>query len=88
MSTILLAEQSMPQELRMEERFRGLGHQVTSIADADLLNMVKMHPYDMIVWSCESLDEHSKEYVQQIRKTTQSYHMDASLPYSTNLHLQ
>lgn len=70
MSTILLAEQSMPQELRMEERFRGLGHQVTSIADADLLNMVKMHPYDMIVWSCESLDEHSKEYVQQIRKYT------------------
>lgn len=70
MATILLAEQSIPQEQRMEARFCELGHQVTSVADADLLNMVKMHPYDMIVWFCEILDENVKEYIRQIRRFT------------------
>lgn len=70
MSTILLAEQSMPQEQRFEARLSGLGYQVTSVADADLLHMVKMHPYDMIIWSRNPIGESEKETVRQIRMFT------------------
>ena len=70
MSTILLAEQSMLQEQYLEGRLCSLGHQITSVADADLLNMVKLHPYDMVIWSYGVLDESMKEYIRQIRKFT------------------
>ena len=68
MSTILLAEQSMPNVQHLGARLSRLGHQVTSVADADLLNMVKIHPYDMIIWSFQEWDPNRKETIGHIRK--------------------
>ena len=36
MSAILLAEQSIPPELRLENRLSSLGYQVVSVADASI----------------------------------------------------
>ena len=70
MSAILLAEQSMAQEQRLAERLDSLGHQVTSVADTELLDMIKMHPYDMILWSFADMDEPVKETIRQMRVFT------------------
>lgn len=66
MSAILLAEQSIPSALRLEEHLRGLGFQVTSVADADIVDMVKLHPFDMIIWAVEHPDASEKAKLGQI----------------------
>ena len=68
MSTILLAEQSMPNGQRLGERLSRLGYQVTSVADAELVHMVKIHPYDMIIWVFGEWDPMNKETISHIRK--------------------
>lgn len=42
MAAILLAEESLPSELRLENCLMELGHRVTSVADAELVRMVKI----------------------------------------------
>lgn len=68
MSTILLAEQSVPKEQQLEMRLRAFGYQVTSIAETDLLDMVMNHPFDMILCSMETCDEAMEERIHHIRK--------------------
>lgn len=67
MSAILLAEQSVPVHMRLENRLIGLGHQVTSVSDVDLVDMVKLHPYDMILWDVRECNDLNREILNQIR---------------------
>ena len=67
MSAILLAEQSIPPELRLENRLSSLGYQVVSVADAELVDMVKMHPFDMIIWAVGSFSDGQKKIFDELR---------------------
>lgn len=67
MSAILLADQWMPPELRLEDHLNSLGYQVTSVSEAELVNMVKMHPFDMIIWSVGSLGDSEKKIFDELR---------------------
>lgn len=70
MSKILLAEQSLPVELRLETRLCAWGYQVTSLPLSDLLDSVKKHPYDMILCSVYPTDEATNVFFQQLRRFT------------------
>lgn len=67
MAAILLAEESVPAELRLENRLTELGYRVTSVADAELVCMVKNHPFDLILWAVGHFDKDVRETIEQIR---------------------
>lgn len=67
MSAILLAEQSISSRICLEQRLKRLGFQVTSVADSDLVAMVKLHPFDMIIWAVRLPGEAEKVTCDQIR---------------------
>lgn len=67
MAAILLAEESVPSELRLENCLMELGHRVTSVADAELVRMVKNHPFDLIIWAIDCFDENVQEIFEQVR---------------------
>lgn len=67
MSAILLADQWMPPELRLEDHLNSLGYQVTSVSEAELVNMVKMHPFDMIIWAVGPLGDGEKKILDELR---------------------
>ena len=67
MAAILLAEQSVPSEMRLENCLTELGYQVLSVADAELVDMVKNHPFDLIIWAIGHLDKNVVEILEQIR---------------------
>lgn len=67
MAAILLAEESVPSELRLENCLMELGHRVTSVADAELVCMVKNHPFDLVIWAVECFDENVQDIFEQIR---------------------
>ena len=67
MSAILLADQWMPPELRLEDHLNSLGYQVTSVSEAELVDMVKMHPFDMIIWAVGSLGDSEKKIFDELR---------------------
>lgn len=67
MSAILLAEQSIPPDLRLANRLSRLGYQVTSVADAELVDMVKMHPFDMIIWAVGAFGDSEEKIFNELR---------------------
>ena len=67
MSTILLAEQTMPPAYRLEKRLTELGYSVVSVADTELVGMIKLHPYDAVILSVEVPGDDRDEMFQQIR---------------------
>ena len=67
MAAILLAEQSVSPEWRIEKTLTDLGYRVTSVADAKLVYMVKNHIYDLIIWAVEGFDENAGKLLEQIR---------------------
>lgn len=67
MTTILLAEQAVSPAYRLGNRLTELGYSVVSVADTELVNMVKMHPYDAIIFSLEFPGDESDEILRQIR---------------------
>lgn len=68
MATILLAEQSIPSDLRIEDCLAGMGYRVVSVAVAELVCMVKSHPFDMIIWAVGCFDGNVLKVFEQIRK--------------------
>lgn len=67
MAAILLAEQSVSPEQRIENPLTELGYRVTSVADAKLVYMVKNHSYDLIIWAVGGFDENVGKILEQIR---------------------
>lgn len=67
MATILLAEKAVSPAYRLENRLTELGYSVVSVADTELINMVKMHPYDAIIFSVEFPKDEIDETLRQIR---------------------
>lgn len=68
MATILLAEQSIPLGVRIEDCLAGMGYRVVSAADAELVCMVKNHSFDMIIWAVGCFDENVQKIFEQVRK--------------------
>ena len=67
MAAILLAEESVPSELRLEKSLVELGHRVTSAVAAELVCMVKAHPYDLIIWAVDGFNETNQRIFEQVR---------------------
>jgi len=68
MATILLAEQSIPLGVRIEDCLAGMGYRVVSVADVELVCMVKNHPFDMIIWAVGCFDDNVQKIFEQVRK--------------------
>ena len=63
MAMILLAEQAVPPDYRLEKRLRELGYVVASVADGELVSSIKLHPYDAVIFSPEiSGDERTRHF--------------------------
>lgn len=67
MAMILLAEQAVPPDYRLEKRLRELGYVVASVADGELVSSIKLHPYDAVIFSPEISGDERDETLRQIR---------------------
>lgn len=63
-----MAEQSIPLGMRIEDCLAGMGYRVVSVADAELVCMVKNHPFDMIICAVGCFDGNVLKVFEQIRK--------------------
>ena len=67
MATIMLAEDIVPETWRLESRLVRLGHRVTSVSCGEVAEMVKRHPYDLIIGEVNFPDEETSEMLRQVR---------------------